>query len=103
MLAGAYLLQAVGLGATAAAMWAGAPLAVIVGGGVVTGIAMTLPRPTQAALVPFLARSADELATATNVVTSWAENGSALMATFAAGVLLDVSGARPPCSWRRRC
>ncbi len=27
------------------------------------------------------------------MVTSWAENGSALVATFAAGVLLDVSGA----------
>ena len=92
VLTGTYLGQAVGLGATAAAVWAGAPLAVIVACAIVTGLAMTLPRPTQAALLPFLARSADEL-TACNVVSSWAENGSALVATFGAGVLLDVSGA----------
>ena len=92
VLTGAYLGQAVGLGGTAVAIWAGAPLALIVASAILTGLAMTLPRPTQAALLPFLARSADEL-TACNVVSSWAENGSALVATFAAGVLLDVSGA----------
>jgi MFS family permease len=92
VLAATYLLQAVGAAGVAAAIWVDAPLGVVIAASVVVGLAMTLPRPTQAALIPFLARSANEL-TATNVVSSWAENGSALVATFGAGVLLDVSGA----------
>jgi Na+/melibiose symporter-like transporter len=91
VLAGAYLVQAIGLTASALAMAAGAPFVVVVALVTVTGCTMILPRPTQAALLPFLARSVDEL-TAANVVSSWVENGSVLVGTALTGVLLDAAG-----------
>jgi Cyclic nucleotide-binding domain/Major Facilitator Superfamily len=90
-LIGGYLAQAAGLGVTAAAIVAGAPVFVIYAGAVVASAAMTISRPAQAVIVPSLARSAEEL-TATNVVSSWVESCAALLASALTGILLTVAG-----------
>ena len=91
VLCGGYLAQAAGMGLTAAAIFFDAPVPVVYAGAVVAATAVTITRPAQAVVVPSLARSAEEL-TATNVVSSWMENGGVLLASALAGVLLAVAG-----------
>ncbi len=91
VLCGGYLAQAGGMGLTAAAIFFDAPVPVVYAGAVVAATAVTITRPAQAVVVPSLARSAEEL-TATNVVSSWMENGGVLLASALAGVLLAVAG-----------
>ncbi len=92
VLAFGYLVQGMTVLATAAALFADAePLFVYVVGGTAS-VAMTLSRPAQSALVPMLARSAQEL-TAANVVSGWVESVTVLVAPAVAGVLLGVYGA----------
>jgi hypothetical protein len=91
VLAGGYVAQSAGMAVTALAIVAGAPAAVVYAGAVVAGTAVTITRPTQAVIVPSLARSPEEL-TATNVVSSWVESGGILVATAATGVLMTVTG-----------
>ncbi|MEP6909589.1 MAG: MFS transporter [Actinomycetota bacterium] len=86
-----YVAQAVTIGATAVALFAGAPpIVVYVLGGAVL-VAITLTRPAQSAVIPGLARSPEEL-TATNVVSAWIESASIFAAPAGAGILLGVSG-----------
>jgi MFS family permease len=91
VLFGGYLAQAAGMGATAVAIFADAPVAFVYAGAVVAATAVTITRPAQAVIVPSLARSAEEL-TATNVVSSWVEGGGVLFASALTGVLLAVAG-----------
>jgi MFS family permease len=91
VLVGGYLAQAIGMGVTALAITTDAPVALVYAGAVVAAAAVTITRPAQAVIEPSLARSAEEL-TATNVVSSWVENGSVLVASLLTGVLLAVSG-----------
>jgi hypothetical protein len=66
LLAGGYLIQAAAMAATAAVVMAGAPLAAYAAA-VVAAAALTTTRPAQAALIPSVAVTPDQL-TAANVV-----------------------------------
>jgi hypothetical protein len=54
-------------------------------------LALSVPRPAQAALLPGVVRTPLEL-TAANVVSSWMENASVLIAPALTGVLLGLGG-----------
>lgn len=91
VLVAAYIAQAAAMGATGVVILAGGPAPLAYGCAALAATLVTCTRPTQAALTPALARSAEEL-TATNVVSGWVENTSVLAATAATGVLLDLTG-----------
>ena len=63
LLAGGYLVQAAAMAATAAAVMAGGPLAAYAGAAV-AATAMTTTRPAQAALIPSVAATPDQLTAA---------------------------------------
>jgi MFS family permease len=91
LLAGGYLVQAAGMAATAVAVIAGAPIAAYVAA-VVASAAVTTTRPAQAALIPSVAVTPDQL-TAANVVAGWLEAAGITTAGLLAGVLISLGGA----------
>src|SRR5215470_5492477 len=90
LLAGGYLVQAAAMGATAAAIAGGVPLAAYAAA-VVASTAVTATRPAQSTLIPSLAATPDQL-TAANVVVSWVEAAGIAVAGALTGVLITLGG-----------
>jgi MFS family permease len=90
LLAGGYFVQAAAMAGTAAAVMVGAPLAAYAAA-VVAATAVTTTRPAQAALIPSVAVTPDQL-TAVNVVVGWLEATGMAVAGLLAGVLILVAG-----------
>ena len=90
LLTGGYLIQTVTMAGAAAAIGTGAPLAAYAAA-VAAATAVTTTRPAQAALIPSLAVTADQL-TAANVVAGWLEAAGIAAAGLLAGVLISLTG-----------
>ncbi len=87
-----YGLQAISMAAVAAAIGLDAPTFVVFALAPLTSISFTTTRSPQAALLPAIVRTADEL-TAANVMTGWTDGAASLVGPTIAGVLLAWSGA----------
>ncbi len=85
------LLMGVLMAGLAVAMFLGAPRAVIYALAPVMNVSLSIPRPAQAALLPGVVRTPVEL-TAANVVSSWVESASVLVAPAVTGILLGLRG-----------
>jgi hypothetical protein len=79
------------MSAVAVAMAVDAPRLLIFILAPIMNLALSVPRPAQAALLPGVVRTPLEL-TAANVVSSWMENASVLIAPALTGVMLGLGG-----------
>ncbi|MGL6279030.1 MAG: cyclic nucleotide-binding domain-containing protein [Gaiella sp.] len=91
VLPGAYAAQAACMGATAAALLAGAPSVVVYVAAAATATALTVTYPANAVIAPAIARSAEQLV-ALNAVTGWVLSFGLVAAPALAGVVLGLSG-----------
>ena len=85
-----YGLQTLSIGAVAVAIGFGAPVVVFVLAPL-TSLAFTVTRPPQAALLPAIVRTPDEL-TAANVMTGWTDAAAALVGPAVVGLFLAWRG-----------
>ncbi len=85
------LIMGVSMAGLAAAMALDAPPVLVYVLAPIMNLALSVPRPAQAALLPGVVRMPLEL-TAANVVSGWMENASMLIAPALTGVLLGVGG-----------
>jgi MFS family permease len=90
MLCIGYGLQTLSMGAVAVAIGFGSPVVVFVLAAL-TSLSLTVTRPPQAALLPAIVRTPDEL-TAANVTTGWTDAAAALVGPAVAGILLAWRG-----------
>ena len=91
VLLGSYLFQAVTFAAVAVGVGTDAPTTVLYLLAALAALSLTATRPAQAALLPAIVRTPDEL-TAANVMTGWTEGGASLAGPAIAGVVLALSG-----------
>lgn len=88
-----YGLQAISMGTVAAAIGLRAPTFVVFVLAPLTSISFSTTRSPQAALLPAIVRTADEL-TAANVMTGWTDGAASLVGPALAGILLAWSGTK---------
>jgi MFS family permease len=86
-----YVVQSAAMAAAAAALWADLPAPVIYALATVTATAITITRPAQAALLPDVCVSVDQL-TASNVTAGTIEGLGTLLGPAFAGVLTAIGG-----------
>ena len=86
-----YGLQSLSMGAVAVAIGLGAPAVVVFVLAPLTSLSFTVTRPPQAALLPAIVRTPDEL-TAANVMTGWTDAAAALVGPAVVGILLAWRG-----------
>lgn len=86
-----YVLQAASLAAVAAAIGLGAPPWLVFVLAPLTAIGFTLTRSPQAAILPFVVRTPDQL-TAANAMTGWTDGAASLAGPALVGFLIALSG-----------
>jgi hypothetical protein len=86
-----YGLQALSMGGVATAIWLGSPPVAVFLLAPLTPISITMTRPPQAALLPAIVRTPDEL-TAAFVMTGWTDGAAALVGPGLVGVLIAWRG-----------
>jgi MFS family permease len=86
-----YGLQTASLAAVAAAIGLNAPSWLVFVLAPVTAVSLTMTRSPQAAILPSIVRTADEL-TAANAMTGWTDGAAALVGPALVGVLIALSG-----------
>jgi MFS family permease len=91
VLFGGYLVQAMTLGGVAVALAVAAPVAITCACAAVASMSLTFTRPTQAALLPGITDTPEDL-TAANAVSGLAESTGIFAGPFIAGLLLAASG-----------
>ncbi len=87
-----YALQMTSMAAVAVIIGVGAPAVVVFLLAPVASLALTVTRPPQAALLPGIVRTPEEL-TAANVISGWTDGAASLVGPAVAGVLLAWRGA----------
>jgi MFS family permease len=86
----AYFAQALVMGATAAALLAGAPPMVVYSLGALTAMTLTVTHPAHAVVSPGIAHTTEQLV-ALNVVTGWILSLGLVLAPALAGLVLGIS------------
>jgi len=86
-----YLIQAIALGSVAVALSVDAPIAITYACAALAATSLTFTRPTQAALLPGITRTPQDL-TAANAVSGLAESVGIFGGPFVAGLLLAGAG-----------
>jgi MFS family permease len=86
-----YLVQALTLGLVAAALFTNASFALILVFATLAAASLTVTRPTQAALLPSISSTPEEL-TAANVVSTLSESAGIVVGPLVAGILLTRWG-----------
>jgi MFS family permease len=89
LLVGGYVVQTAGMAGTAVVLYADGPAPAAYAGAIVAATAVTATRPAQAALIPALARSPDEL-TAANAIVTWLESLGLMLAGVMTGLALST-------------
>jgi hypothetical protein len=87
-----YALQMTSMAAVAVAIGGGAPAILVFLLAPVASLSLTVTRPPQAALLPGIVRTPEEL-TAANVISGWTDGAASLVGPAVAGVLLSWRGA----------
>ena len=94
VLLASYLGEAASMASACALIAVNAPRWTIFALSVLVSVTITLGRPTQAALMPAIVRTPDEL-TASNVLAGWSESAWKLIAPALVGILLAWHGPAP--------